>query len=493
MTNLQSRISNLFIPRHLPLLFTLLFLGFAAILRVTDLTDPPMDFNPVRQLRSVIIARGIYYAGLSDVAPQMQKTAVNFWQSLPKYEPPILEGIVALGYRLIGREHLGVPRVLNTVFWLTGGVILFLLGNRIASPWAAVPGLAYYLFLPFSVYASRSFQPEASMVMWIVLTVYAFHRWANKPGWKWAVLVGVFGGMAALVKIVAAFFIGPLALAAILWQPGKAPAQNFKAALRDPQVWVIGILMSFPSALYYLGAISESSAEYADAWTLLGDWSSAISPSFYIRWMLLIEANFGLTMVFLSFVGVLIAKSFERALLLALWLGYFLHGVNFPRQTPTHDYYHIMLLPLVALSLVPLIELIVEQLRKQPEWAQIGTALVLLLASFYGSWIARSVLLGQDYTDTPAYWQEVSEALPPGRAVGYTQDFSLPMMYYGWRRIFILPQKLTAEKFATEPEDADYFVITAMNQVDDELADYLKEHYPVLAEGDGYVIYNLKP
>jgi hypothetical protein len=67
------------------------------------------------------------------------------------------------------------------------------------------------------------------------------------------------------------------------------------------------------------------------------------------------------------------------------------------------------------------------------------------------------------------------------------------MMYYGWRRIFILPQKLTAKKFAAEPEDADYFIITAMNQVDDELANYLKDHYPILAEGDGYVIYDLKP
>jgi hypothetical protein len=493
MVNLQSRIPNLIIPSRLPIFFVLIFFIFAFLIRVTDLTDPPMDFNPVRQLRSVIIARGIYFGGLSDVEPQKQKTAVNFWQSLPKYEPPILEGIVALGYRLIGGEHMGVPRVLNTVFWLIGGAMLFLLGSRMASPWGVVPGLAYYLFLPFSIYVSRSFQPEAWMVMWIVLTVYAFHQWADQPNWKWAMLVGVFGGMAALVKIVAAFFIGPLALAAILWRPGKNPAQNFKAALRNPQVWIMATLMVVPSAIYYLIAISESTAEYADAWTLLGDWSSTISPSFYIRWMLLIEANFGLLLVFLSLVGALIAKPFERALLLALWLGYFLHGVNFPRQIPTHDYYHIMLIPLVTLSLAPLAELLAEQLRKKPKWTQIGAALVLLLVSFYGIWIARSVLLGQNYTDTPAYWQEVSEALPPGRAVGYTQDFSLPMMYYGWRRIFILPQKLTAEKFAAEPEDADYFIITAMNQVDDELADYLKDHYPVLTEGDGYVIYDLKP
>ncbi len=479
-------------PRRLPLLLTLLFFGFAFLLRLTDLTDEPLDFNPVRQLRSAIIARGIYYAELTDIDPQKQKLAANFGASLPLYEPPLLENLVAFGYRLAGEENIAIPRILNTLFWLMGGVVLFLLGRQMASDWAILPGLAFYLFLPFSIYASRSFQPEAWMVMWIILTVYAFRRWATTPSWIWAILIGVFGGMAALVKIVAAFFLGPVGVAVILFQPGASPAQNFKAALRNPQVWVMGLLMVLPSAWYYLFAIPHT-AEYVTAWTIFGEWTTAFNPSFYIRWMIFLQNNFGLTLISLGLIGAFSARPFDRALLLALWLGYFLHGVYFPRQTPTHDYYHIMLMPIVALSLAPLAQLLVEHLQKQTGWVKTASVMVLLLVSFYGAWIARSVLLGQNYAETPAYWQEVSAHLPPGRAVGYTQDFSLPMMYYGGRRIFLLPQKLTPEKFAANPEDADYFNITDLSQIYKDVTAYLEYHYPTLAKGDGYIIYDLKP
>ena len=39
-------------------------LGFA--IRMVDLTDPPLDFHPTRQLRSAIIARSMYYRSLPE-------------------------------------------------------------------------------------------------------------------------------------------------------------------------------------------------------------------------------------------------------------------------------------------------------------------------------------------------------------------------------------------------------------------------------------------
>ncbi len=41
------------------MLFALLAAGFGV--RMVNLKDPPLDFHPVRQLRSALIARGLYY------------------------------------------------------------------------------------------------------------------------------------------------------------------------------------------------------------------------------------------------------------------------------------------------------------------------------------------------------------------------------------------------------------------------------------------------
>src|SRR5690606_34774688 len=45
----------------------LLFVA-AAALRLYDLTDPPLDFHPTRQLYSALKARGMYYATLGTAA-----------------------------------------------------------------------------------------------------------------------------------------------------------------------------------------------------------------------------------------------------------------------------------------------------------------------------------------------------------------------------------------------------------------------------------------
>ena len=45
-------------------MMALFALGLA--IRLYDLTDPPLDFNPTRQLRGAIMARGYYYEMLPD-------------------------------------------------------------------------------------------------------------------------------------------------------------------------------------------------------------------------------------------------------------------------------------------------------------------------------------------------------------------------------------------------------------------------------------------
>lgn len=111
------------------LVLCLMALGIG--LRLYDMTDPPLDFHATRQLRGAIIARGMYYHMLPDADPAQVETAVQLANSTGQYEPSILEKIVAYVYLWSGGESAWAARVVNTIFWMIGGLFIFLLVRRI--------------------------------------------------------------------------------------------------------------------------------------------------------------------------------------------------------------------------------------------------------------------------------------------------------------------------------------------------------------------------
>jgi 4-amino-4-deoxy-L-arabinose transferase-like glycosyltransferase len=199
-------------------LFLLLVVLFALGLgiRLYDMGDPPLDFHPTRQLRNAIVARGIYYDLQANADPTIRSQAASLHDTIGIYEPPIIETITALGYRLTGGENLAIPRIINSLLWLGGGLVLFLLARAMTSTAGAVFALGYYLFLPFGIQASRSFQPDPVMTVGIILTLYCFYHWSQTQTWKWAILAGIFGGLAVLIKLPAVYLVAAAALASVL-------------------------------------------------------------------------------------------------------------------------------------------------------------------------------------------------------------------------------------------------------------------------------------
>ena len=215
--------------------FTLL-LALGLGIRLFDLNDLPLDFHPTRQLLSALKARGMYYQTLPNVPEQQRDFAIQQWKVRAAIEPEIIERIVAFTYRFTG-EQLWVARIYSSLFWLIGAVFLFLLAREITSVDGALATTAVYLFLPYAVIASRSFQPDPLMVMLIILFWWAVYRWSSlaiggrvaanvvsgisRPQtWTLAILAGLFGGLAILVKFVAAFFVIGGGLGAVL---GRSP------------------------------------------------------------------------------------------------------------------------------------------------------------------------------------------------------------------------------------------------------------------------------
>src|SRR5215211_8786127 len=159
-------------PLRRPLILGSLFVA-ALCLRLYGITQPPMEFFLVRQYHGALLARGFYEWLLSGELRTIPPDGI--------IEPPILEIFASLSYLISGGEHLWIPRLLSALFWMAGGVFLYLTAKKISSPNAAVFAVCFYLFNPYSVLASRAFMPDPLMVMLLVISIYAIVRYHEEP------------------------------------------------------------------------------------------------------------------------------------------------------------------------------------------------------------------------------------------------------------------------------------------------------------------------
>ncbi len=471
-------------------------------IRLYDLTDAPLDFHPTRQLHSMMIARGIYYQNL-DSAPEWKRDlAVQQWKAEMLLEPPLVENLAALGYRLAGGEYLWLPRLFSILFWMIGAGFLYWIAKDITGANGGVIALTYMLLLPFAAIASRSFQPEPLMVASIIAGWWGMLRWYRKPTWGRAVTAGLLAGWAIFVKSVAVFFIGPAWLGLILGGMG------LKAALRSKQVWVMALLTVIPYAIYHVYGVYITGL-LASQFTLRFFPQLLQDPAFFLRWNGMITGVFGFEGFLAAVLGLFaVRERAPRAMLLSILAGYFFYGLVFTYAITTHNYYQEPVLPLVALGLAAGISALLPRLNG-PRWLVTFAALGLLL--FFvaiKTWDVRVTLKRDDYRQEVVYWQKLGDRIGHDRAVvGLLHDYGYRLAYWGWiqptnwmtsgdfnfreldGRTFDMEQL-----FEEQTAGRDYFVVTLFTDYERQpkLQSLLERNYPKLVDEDDLLIFDLK-
>lgn len=493
-------------------------------IRLFDLTDLPLDFHPTRQLLSAIKARGMYYQDLAGAPERQRDFAIREWSFRAHVEPEAFERLVALTYRATG-EHVWVARIYSSVFWTLGAFFLFSLARRLVSVDGALVTTAVYLLLPYGVTASRSFQPDPLMVALVIVFWWALVRWADsawssdwaadaEPGARpaggnppagslfFAILAAVAGGVAIFIKFVAVFFIIPVGVATLA---GREPIRRL---VRRPQLWLMLILGALPAALYvaygilYAGFLGQQ---------FEGRFFPALfaSPSYYAGWINVLNLVAGPSAVFLGLLGVLVSPNRLAArLLVSLWFGYLLYGLYFNYHISTHDYYSLILVPIVSLSLAPVGAGLLSLLpprdsRPGPHAAALaamGIGLVLVLVGL------RQHLSRVDFRPDADMWQEIGATLgPDARVLALTQDYGMRLIYWGWVAPTPWPSESdlryhalrgASRQFEREFErlsrNRDYFLVTDFDELarQPDLAARLRE-FNVVVKRPRYEILDL--
>jgi 4-amino-4-deoxy-L-arabinose transferase-like glycosyltransferase len=485
------------------LLIALIILMLGMGLRFINVTNPPLDFHAWRQLRSASIARSLFYTYLPNADPTVRDKA----QALGKFEaeePPIFENLVAFSYLLFGEEKLWIARVFSILFWSLGGVAVYLLARDMTSSVGGLFSLAFYLFLPYGVSASRSFQPDPFMVMWILWGIWALRNWRINQTWKWAILAAVFSGIAVLVKIFAVF---PIALTAIIvvLEMGR-----FTQVIKRPQVWVVAAVMIIIPAAYYIFTVGHLASGYISAWTL-GFVRLLFQPSFYIRWITFLRGLVDLTVIAIALCSILLLRRDDRLMMIGLFGGYLLIGLVVPSLIITHDYYSLYLIPVIAIALAPLADLLFSKVSEYGRFWQGALILVALASFFYMGLIDRNNLVAKNYRPEILGWIKMGKELPKGASyIGLTHDYNTRLKYYGWVDVAAWPLTLDQTQMHTmaggnadmnspawenifndKTKGFDYFIVTQFDELNTQpVLKRMLDQY-VSTEGEGYTIYNL--
>ena len=496
--------TSFFSSRAARTLALVIIFGAALAIRLYDLTDLPLDFHPTRQLVSFIKTRGLYYQTKPDgVSASELKTAVRFAKLKADIEPTVLENLVAFTYRFTG-EQVWVARIYSSLFWLIGGIFLFLLARDFVSFDGALVSTVYYLIFPYAIIGSRSFQPDPLMIMLVLAFWWTFSRWIRSPLWVNAILAGLLGGFAIFIKFSAAFFVigGALGLALSHF--------SLRDLLRNVQIWIIALLGALPASLYLMYGIfvrgdmaSQFSGRFVPA--LLFD------PLNYLQWEVKMSMAAGGVFVMLGLLGLLLVQDRTlRIFLYGLWGSYLLFGLFFNYHIATHDYYHLPFLPIVGLSLAPLGDWFFTRIREaviQP-WTRIAVSVILISGLFSVLWDVRNQMKAVDYRPEAAMWAEIGEQFDEGaRIIALTQDYGSRLEYWGWRESANWPYRGDAgfaniregvfsfdDLFNRYSSKMSFFLVTDFAEFDKqpELKERLLGSYPVSAEGDGYLIFDLK-
>jgi len=505
--------TSFFASRASRIVVLVVLFSLALIIRLYDLTDLPLDFHPTRQLLSAIKARALFFETQPDgYSSEKLETGIYFAKLKAGVEPVVFEQLVAFTYRFTG-EQLWIARIYSSLFWLIGAIFLFMLVRDLVSFEGAVLSTAYYLFFPYAIIASRSFQPDPLMVMLILSFCWMFWRWMTLTlnpsptgkgvGVRVAVLAGLLGGFAIFIKFYAAFFVIGAAL-------GLALSRfTLRDLLRNAQVWAMTFLGVLPASIYLVygffirgGLGDQFSGRFIPALLL--------NPLNYLQWMTKANMATGGIFIMLGLLGFIFTNDKTmRSFMAGLWIAYISYGLFFDYHIATHDYYQLPLIPIVAVSLSPLGSWFFSRLTEATlqRYQRSAVYVILLFGLLTVIWSVRNQMKDVDYRPDAAMWAEIGEAVNGKRVVALTQDYGSRLQYWGWQNTDTWPTlgemsysqlrggkiEMFDEMFESYTGKRDLFLVTDFDELkaQTQLRDRLSS-YTIFREGDGYIIYTLR-
>src|SRR5919106_357832 len=198
--------SNMFKQHSLWLKLGLVLIFFlAALIRGDEIKAPGHLLD--REYTSAIFSRAFYFMSNDQVEDWRRDIAVITMNQQPVLEPPLVEYLVSLIYRVMEREEIYYARYLTGAFWLVGGIFMYLITKKLVSTDVALFATLYYLFVPMGVIISRSFQPDSLMMLLFLASLYLLINYFENGAKNYLLQASVVTAVTLLLRPLVLFAI----------------------------------------------------------------------------------------------------------------------------------------------------------------------------------------------------------------------------------------------------------------------------------------------
>lgn len=481
---------NQSLSKYLLLSILVLALG----LRTYKITSPILDWHSFRQADTASVTREFVKHGINILVPHYHDLSniQSGFDNLEGYrmvEFPLVNALVAAIVQIFPFSITTTSRVTSVLFSLGSIAAFYYFLKNFYSEKTALLATLTMAIMPYWLFYSRAILPEPAMMFCILLSLETYTRWVKSNAVRWYIISLLSFAVSLLLKPYVVFFF-PVYLAV-------AYSEQKFLFLKQPLFYFFPLLALLPFIWWRQWILQFPSGIPANQWLLNGD-GIRLRPAWF-RWL----GYERMGKMFLGYSGtVFFALSFfplqkKQLIHYSWWLGLVAYLVVFATGNVRHDYYQILLIPAVCLSVALGFEQTFSLLTKFQDFLKatfqnlnisfIPFPLIIVASLYIGmimmSWFEIKGFYSINHPEYITAGTAVDQLLPENAKViapafGDTQ-FLYQTNRTGWPIGFEIEDKIS--------KGATHYVTTSY---DDE-AKTLENEYFIIEKNDQYLILDL--
>lgn len=324
-------------------LVPLILILIALPVRLYKLTTPLADWHSWRQADTAAVTRRFVQDGIDLLHPKYDDlssipSGIDNPEGYRMVEFPFVNALIASTYRLLQPEIglVGFARLFSIAFSLGSVLLLYYLVSYLSSRRLGFLSALVFAILPFNIFYSRVVLPEPALIFFTLLSLYLFAK-------QKLLFSSLALALALLLKPTILIIYGPMFLYLAIKNKSKPIIQYTK-------YYIIYTIIALAPLLIWRLWIRQFPAGIPNFAWLLNSTAIRFRPAWF-RWLFadrlgrLILGYWGLIPFGLG----LIIKAKNKAFYFAGLFGSLLYLIIFATGNVTHDYYQIVLIPIISI------------------------------------------------------------------------------------------------------------------------------------------------